>query len=409
MPHSVLIRWSPQPDDPISWASFDANGVLLASQVQTSLSTIPTGNRSVVVLLPSTDIVLTQADIPSKQWQRVLQAVPYALEEQLAEDIDNLHFALGKRDTMGSIAVAIIAHHQMVNYLQQLKAINLTPTLLIPDILAVPQPQQGWGLLPINHIVLVRTGDQAGFAIEPQGLTAALSLALLEHKTDLPEQLVIFTDTDTPSLLPNLAELEIPIIEEVHETNVFAWLQLSSAKNKGINLLQGNYRPQNKILNLWRPWRLTAMLLILLGGLHLAKQILAYQQLVQQRQVLTAQIEKIYRETFPQARKIVNPPVQMEQQLQQLRTQQNQPTTTEHLLAWLNQMSTTLQQTPGFNLQQLDYQPGQLDLFLEIDNLQALEHLKQRLSRLGFSAEIQSATSRSKTVESRMRITRSPH
>ena len=409
MPHSVLIRWSPQPDDPISWASFDANGVLLASQVQTSLSTIPTGNRSVVVLLPSTDIVLTQADIPSKQWQRVLQAVPYALEEQLAEDIDNLHFALGKRDTMGSIAVAIIAHHQMVNYLQQLKAINLTPTLLIPDILAVPQPQQGWGLLPINHIVLVRTGDQAGFAIEPQGLTAALSLALLEHKTDLPAQLVIFTDTNTPSLLPNLAELEIPIVEEVHETNVVAWLQLSSAKNKGINLLQGSYRPQNKLVNLWRPWRLTAVLLILLAGLQLAKQILTYQQLVQQRQILTAQIEKIYRETFPQARKIVNPPVQMEQQLQQLRTQQNQPTTTEHFLAWLNQMSTTLQQTPGFNLQQLDYQPGQLDLFLEIDNLQALEHLKQRLSRLGFSAEIQSATSRSKTVESRMRITRSPH
>ena len=234
-------------------------------------------------------------------------------------------------------------------------------------------------------------------------------MALLEHKTDLPAQLVIFTDTNTPSLLPNLAELEIPIVEEVHETNVVAWLQLSSAKNKGINLLQGSYRPQNKLVNLWRPWRLTAVLLILLAGLQLAKQILTYQQLVQQRQILTAQIEKIYRETFPQARKIVNPPVQMEQQLQQLRTQQNQPTTTEHFLAWLNQMSTTLQQTPGFNLQQLDYQPGQLDLFLEIDNLQALEHLKQRLSRLGFSAEIQSATSRSKTVESRMRITRSPH
>ena len=409
MPHSVLIRWSHQPDAPISWASFDANGVLLESKIQTSLSTIPTGNRSVVVLIPSTDIVLTQADIPSKQWQRVVQAVPYALEEQLAEDIDNLHFAIGKRDAIGSIAVAIIAHNQMITYLQQLKTINLTPTMLIPDILAVPQPKQGWGLLPIDNIVLVRTGAQAGFAIEPQCLTAALSLALLEYKTDLPEQLVIFTDTFTPSLLPHLAELEIPIIEEVHETNVFAWLELSSAKNKGLNLLQGSYRPQNRIVNLWRPWRLTAVLLILLGGLHLAKQILAYQQLVQQRQILTAQIEKIYRETFPQAHKIVNPPVQMEQQLQQLRTQQQPPTSTEHFLAWLNQISAILQHTPGFNLQQLDYQPGQLDLFLEIDNLQALEHLKQRLNRLGFTAEIQSATSRSQTVESRMRITRSSH
>jgi general secretion pathway protein L len=96
----------------------------------------------------------------------------------------------------------------------------------------------------------------------------------------------------------------------------------------------------------------------------------------------------------------------MEQQLQQLRTQQNQPTATEHFLTWLNQISATLQHTPGFHLQQLDYQPGQLDLFIEIDNLQALEHLKQRLNRLGFTAEVQSATSRSQTVASRIRITR---
>ncbi|BAP57038.1 hypothetical protein THII_2741 [Thioploca ingrica] len=71
-------------------------------------------------------------------------------------------------------------------------------------------------------------------------------------------------------------------------------------------------------------------------------------------------------------------------------------------------ISECSQHTPGFNLKQIDYQPGQFDLYLEIDNLQALEHLKQRLSRLGFTAEIQSATSRSQVVESRLRITRSP-
>ncbi len=408
MPHSVLVRLSHQPDGPISWARFDSHGALLENEVQTALSPIPTVNRAVVVLIPSTDIVLTSVDIPSKQWQRVVQAVPYALEEQLAQDIDNLHFALGKRDAMGNIAVAIIAHEQMITYLQQLTTLNLTPTVLIPDILAVPQPEQGWGILPIDNIVLVRTGAQAGFAIESQCLKTALSLALLEYKTDLPQQLVIFTDTHTPSLLPDLLELEIPIIEEIHETHRFAWLVQSIAKNNELNLLQGIYRPHNKIVNFWLPWRLTAMLLILLGGLHIVKQIVTYQQLVQQRQILSAQIEKIYRETFPQAHKIVNPLVQMEQQLQQWRTQKNQPTSTDHFLYWLNQLSAPLQHTPGFNLKQIDYQSGQLDLYLEIDNLQALEHLKQRLSRLGFTVEIQSATSRSQVVESRLRITRSP-
>ena len=50
--------------------------------------------RKVVLLLKSNEVVLTTAVIPSKNRKQLLQAIPYALEDTLAEDIENLHFAV---------------------------------------------------------------------------------------------------------------------------------------------------------------------------------------------------------------------------------------------------------------------------------------------------------------------------
>ncbi|EDN65097.1 hypothetical protein BGP_6468 [Beggiatoa sp. PS] len=60
--------------------------------------------------------------------------------------------------------------------------------------------------------------------------------------------------------------------------------------------------------------------------------------------------------------------------------------------------------TPGFKLKRIDYRQGGFEIELTVSNLQALEYLKQRLSRLGLTVEIQAANSRYQLVESRLRI-----
>ncbi len=402
---SLLIRLHGDANQQVSWATFDTAGHVVESAIHVPLDTIPRHPRPPLVLIPGTDVVLTQADIPSKQWKRIVQAVPYALEEQLAEDVEKLHFALGKREPLsGDIAVAVIARAQMDSYWQQLSAVGLTPTRLIPDILAVPKPADGWGVLYFDEVVLVRTGPQAGFAIESDCLGAALQMALIEHENVPPQQIVVFSGTEPTTALTELHALGIPVTVETHEQGVLGWLAQGVIENKPLNLLQGGYRPQDKVATYLRPWRLTAALLILWGGLSVAKQWAEYQQLSQQRQALNAQIEKIYRDTFPQASKIVNPRVQMAQKLKTLRAQQNRTTQEDDFLVLLNKISTPLARTPGFNLKRIDYRQGRFDIQFTVANLQALEYLKQRLSRLGLTVEIQSAISRHKQVESRLRI-----
>ncbi|MEN8216305.1 MAG: type II secretion system protein GspL [Pseudomonadota bacterium] len=392
MRHSLLIHL--QPDKQVNWATFDTTGSVIDSATHVPLDSVPRQHRHPLVLIPGTDVLLTQANISSKQQQKIVQAVPYALEEQLAEDVENLHFALGKREPQsGNIPVAVIARTQMDAYIQQLNAVGITPAVLMPDMLAVPKPADGWGILYLNDIVLVRTGLHAGFAIESDCLGAAL--------LDPPQHITVFSDMANRSRALSEA---IPVTEKTHEQGILAWLAQGLIENQPLNLLQGDYRPQDKMASLLRPWRLTAALLLLGGGLHIAKQWIEYQQLSQQRQALNTQIEKLYRDTFPEARKIVNPRVQMEQRLKALSAQQGSSAQDDNFLSILNKISTPLSRTPGFNLKRIDYRQGHFDIQLEVANLQALENLKQRISHHGLTIEIQSAVSRNRLVESRLRI-----
>jgi len=401
---SRLICLHPD-NEQISWATFNTKGQLVKSAVQVPLDSVTPQNNIPFILIPGTDVLLTQTDIPSKQQQRIIQAVPYALEEQLAEDVEDLHFALGKREPLsGNITVAVIARAKMDAYLQQLKAVGITTMVFIPDILAIPKPSDGWGILYLDDIVLIRTGLYAGFAIEPHCLGEALHSALLEHENNPPQQITVFSGAEPITTLTDLHALGIPITEETHPKGILAWFAQGLIETKPLNLLQGDYRPQDKMVKLLRPWRLTAILLLLWGGLLMAEQWIEYYRLSQQRQLLNAQIEKIYRGAFPKARKIVNPRVQMEQKLTALRAQQGSSAPNEKFLSTLTKISTHLARTPAFNLKRLDYRQGKFDIQLTVANLQALEHLKHRLTNLGFTVEIQSATSRNTKVESRLRI-----
>jgi general secretion pathway protein L len=380
---------------------FNNKGQVIDSAIKVSIDTVP--KHPAWVLIPGPDVLLTQADIPSKQRQRIIQAVPYALEDQLIDDIDNLHFAVGRLEpASGLIAVAVLARTQMETYLQQLHTAGIMPTVLMPDILAVPKPDNGWGMWFFDNIVLVRTGLHTGFAIELHSLETILQMAL--HEARPPLQLTVFKGPQPIEALRDLQTLGIPILENTNDSGELAWLAQGLLTHSPLNLLQGDYRPIDKMTILWRPWRLTVALLTLWGGLILGEKWLVYQQLKQLNQNLNTTIEQIYRDTFPQARKIVNPRVQMEQQLKTLRAQQTSTSQQENFLSLLTQLSTPFKQTAGLEVKRIDYQQGVFNIELLVPHWQALEQFKQSLATLGFSAKIQTATNRNNRIESRLRI-----
>ena len=77
------------------------------------LAAAAAAGRKVIVLVPGTDALLAEPVLPVKSGAKLAQVVPFALEEHLAADVEDLHFAVGKRDARPGTPVAVVSHARM--------------------------------------------------------------------------------------------------------------------------------------------------------------------------------------------------------------------------------------------------------------------------------------------------------
>jgi general secretion pathway protein L len=378
----------------LDWAVFDSQARLLRGATETTLSTlILQPDQQVIVLLPTTEILLTQVEIPTTQRRRLRQAVPFALEEQFAEDIEQLHFALGMRDAAQRLSVAVMAQRDLARYLNALAELSLSPTVVLPDVLALPLVADSWSILLYGQRLLVRTGKQAGFAIEVENVPGILPLM------PPPSQIMVWGKLSA-SVHSALVALNVPMIEAIPDEN---FLITGIYHAPFLNLLQGNYQPVNRRAQWWRPWRLTAALLLLWGGGAIIHFAIYHNQLQQQAQTLNQQIEQIYRQTFPHAQKIVNPRVQMEQQLNEL-TGKVSRGQRDNFLTLLNQLVPVLTKITNLNLKEINYQAGKLELNMELPDMPTVELLRRYVKDAGFNATLATTGEDTKIVKAKLRI-----
>lgn len=395
MADTLLIRLAPAQQGIRDWMLLDAEGqVKTPVQAGAPATAVVAGARRVVALVPGEDVGLYEARVPGRNRQRVLRAIPFALEEQLASDVDELHFALG--ETLGDdrYPVAVVARRQMDDWAAQLQEAGISAHQWVPETLALPHVA-GWSVLPDGERVLVRSGEFSGFGCEADNLSVMVSL--LAGGDHLPEKARVF----------GAAALDIVGIEtERDDSQVQALDILARGWSEGpvIDLLQGPYSRREEWGRLLRPWKATAALFlaaILLGGVATG---IDYYRLTGQEAQLSADIEALYRQTFPNARRIVNPRAQMEQQLKQLQRRAGGGQT--DFLGMFAETASVVRTAKGIAVQGASYRDGRLDLDLQADNLQLLDTLKQELVKSGrMRAEIQSATTdANQKVKSRIRI-----
>ena len=97
MRNTLLLRKDPDNAAAWRWLKLDNEGQPRGSihaGVLADAASEVSGQR-IVVLAPGSDGLLTRVRIPGRGRQKLLRAVPYALEEQLSEVVENLLFAVG--------------------------------------------------------------------------------------------------------------------------------------------------------------------------------------------------------------------------------------------------------------------------------------------------------------------------
>ncbi len=234
------------------------------------------GRASLLVLVPGRDVSIARVALPSGSRQRLRQALPFALEEQLVEDVDHYHFALGSKLDDGAWLAAAVARDRMASWMDELAEAGLNPDALLPEPLLLPQPageDQANVLLDADR-ALVRVGAAQAFEADLSDLDVLLSLQA---------NLATIHVADPDGRWSSPASLSRKLLE------LGPWPQdaAGALKVPELNLLQGQWQGRGdaaaKIGGLWR-WAAVAGAAA--GVLLLANRYLEVRALSDQLEVL---------------------------------------------------------------------------------------------------------------------------
>lgn len=132
----------------------------------------PFSDGPAVVLVPSEQVLLLAVELPPMaSAPRRRAALPYAIEDRIADPLDSVHVALGAELAPNIWLTGIVRHELMLRWVSLLSRSGMESASLVPDALSLPVPGAGgWSVDLAAARAMVRLAD---------GTASAMPLALL--------------------------------------------------------------------------------------------------------------------------------------------------------------------------------------------------------------------------------------
>lgn len=390
----LLLRLSPAEGAAPSWAAVDASGALLPlddPQGDADLRVLAAG-RQVAMLVPAGDVALFNVQLPPGNEARLQQLAPFALEEQVSEDLDRLHFAVGLRDAAsGLVPVAVADRQNMRQWLATAAALSVQPRAMFAEGDLAPMLPEHVTLLITPEQFILRDGGSRPVVFPADDPEFSL-LVLLGADKDLSQvHLVVHAAIeDWPAhepaieaLRPRLGSLRV----QLATGGLLALLAQGLSGSSPVNLLQGTFKPQATGENHWLRWRTAAALLLGLLLLHAAGSLWELRQLRSASASLDAEIARVYASIFPGQQPGAAPRRALEERMRSV-VAGGSPR--GELMPLLAALAAARQNVPVATLDALTFKPGALQLKLSAPDAATLEQFSQALRAGGYGAQVTS-------------------
>ena len=390
--------------------------------------------RRIIGLVPASSVLRTQADIPLKNKAKIQQALPFALEEQIAADVDDQHFAFGARDANGQIPVAVVAAATVAGWLENFGAAGIRPDALFAESDALTLvPSTITALIDGEHII-VRDAEGVTTIADPDSLQAILELLVDAasgetdedtegdgedkdededaDRTKNPVNILVYCgeqDYERYAIIWDMLRLRVDSLDvKIMPDGALPRLASQISTGDGVNLLQGPYAPKRELPVDVEKWRFPALLLGGLIVLLLLRSGADLWSLSSEEAALDAAAGELLTTTFPDANPENDPWSQLNSRLgagtgdSEGGIAGNGAGFADALAA----LAAAKTRTPAIRIDALGYRDGKMDLQLVAPSVDELDKLRQGVVAGGkLSAEIQSANPDGDTIKGRMRIT----
>jgi general secretion pathway protein L len=117
------------------------------------------------ILVPTGQVRLLAVDLPLPSHAKRLAALPFAIEDRIAEPVDSVHLALGEAIAPGRYLVGIVRHEVMARWIAQAQEAGIGHAAMVPDVLTMPRPAEGWAVSQSSGRAAVRDAEGTGFEV----------------------------------------------------------------------------------------------------------------------------------------------------------------------------------------------------------------------------------------------------
>ena len=347
----------------------------------------------VVLLIPDSDVSLAETKIPSKNKKQMLQAIPYALEDTLAEDIDDLHFSAYRETDDANVKVAVINKDRLGYWVDLLKEKDITVHYVLPALFGLSVAETGWSVDIGDHEAQIRQNALEGFSCSLDVLDYLLPAAIEEHQ---PEALYVSGESLRVTRILQNQEIDIRVGTPASVVN-----SESLEPALALNLLNNFSRGESALKNInWSPWKPVAvigsLLLATWVGMFMWQNNLARQQL----DTIESQITSVYKSAIPNGKQ-TDADAQLSSMTSTLsQLQGNLNAASVSPLPTIARLAPVLKQFSKMSIKELGFKRNKLEVKVETPNLSMLDQFKQAAATNKLEVSIGSSKTTADSVAS---------
>lgn len=367
--------------------------------------------RRVAVIVPATDVLATESDAPARSASKLAQVIPFALEERVADEIENLHFAIGERSAeTGRVPVSVVARTRIDAWLTELRAAGLQPQAIYSEATLLPaMPGQLIALIDGDALTL-RTESGPPLVLPALSLRDGFELVLAGQTSQVagleppPLGLLLYAGHDEwvahQDEVDALRDRFTGVKVQTLPSGPLGVLAPAAASGDAVNLLQGALAVASPLQQGWKAWRVAAVLAASLLFLHIGSRYFELTRLRKSEAALDAGIQDAFRAAMPGQQNATNARRRVEQRLAEVRGGGGGGTLLPALVAIANARTAA----PAATIEGFTFRDGTIDLRITAPDAASLDAIGQQLRAGNWQADIQGGSAAGDSYRGRLQI-----
>ena len=365
MSEFLTVRLSSEPQSPVPWLVWStsqqeviASGEL-SSWEQLDELTPYAEKRSCIALLPGNECLIKRVEIPKGAARQFDSMLPFLLEDEVAQDIEDLHLTILDKDASHA-TVCGVDREWLKQALEQFREANIIFRKVLPDTLAVPFEEQGISALQIDQHWLLRQGHYQAVSISEAWLPMFLQSDWVVAGEE-EQATTIFSYTAMPS---DDVQQQSGVDWQAKPAELVMSLLSQQAITSSVNLLTGTFKTKSSFSKYWRVWQKVAIAACLLVAVIVTQQVLKVQQYEAQAEAYRAESERIFRAVLPGKQRI--PTISyLKRQMNDEAKKYGGSGEGDSLLGWLALLPETLGQVKSIEVESIRYDGNRSEVRLQ--------------------------------------------